>query len=160
LEIRLAEANDREFLFKVYASSRADEISSWGWTTEQKAQFLYMQHEAQQRFYYEQYPSLKYSIILTRQQKCGRLAIAQLADELVLVDILLLPEFQNEGIGSKILKSLQCEASEKKLLFRLSVLSGSKARRLYERFGFEAVSDDGVYTIMKWSPANKEIKEG
>lgn len=160
MEISLAEANDQEFLFKVYASSRAAEIAAWGWTTEQKTQFLDMQHKAQQRFYHEQYPSLKYSIILAGQQKCGRIAVVQLADQFVLVDIALLPEFQNKGIGSQILKRLQGAASREELPICLSVLNGSKARQLYNRFGFAAVSDDGVYTAMKWIPANRETKEG
>lgn len=42
---------DADFLFEVYASSRVEEMSLWGWTNEQQAQFLRMQHEAQQRFY-------------------------------------------------------------------------------------------------------------
>jgi GNAT superfamily N-acetyltransferase len=55
---------------------------------------------------------------LSGQQKADRVAVMQLADELVVVDIVLLPEFQNRGIGSQILKNLQYEAGRKNLSIR------------------------------------------
>lgn len=153
MKIRLAEfKEDVDFLFEVYASSRAEEMSLWGWTDEQQLQFLRMQHDAQQRSYRQHYPALQYSIILTDEEKAGRVAIVQLEEELVLVDIILLPQFQNMGVGSWILRELQRDAVDKKMPIRLNVRTDSRAQQLYERFGFQAVADSGVYVMMKWLP--------
>ena len=153
MKIHLAELqDDGEFLFKVYASSRAEEIGPWGWTKEQQLQFLRMQHVAQQEAYQRQYPGLQYKIIFQYENKVGRVAISELNEELVLVDIILLPEFQHKGIGSWIVGELQQEAVQKKKLIRLNVLANSQAQQLYERFGFQVVANGEVYSSMKWLP--------
>jgi ribosomal protein S18 acetylase RimI-like enzyme len=159
VETQLTEAKgEMEFLFALYASSRAEEVALWAWPKEQQQQFLHMQHKAQQQFYQQQYPGMRYRILLADGKKAGRVAIVQLAEELVLVDIILLPEFQNKGLGSQVLQDLQRDAAEKNLPVRLSVFTGSPAQRLYERFGFQTVSASGVYTTMKWAPVREAIK--
>ena len=158
MEIRLTEGEeDKEFLFRVYSSSREEEMSLWGWFDDQKQQFLYMQHEAQQRFYRQQYPKLRYQIILVDGEKAGRVAIVEMEKEFVLVDIILLPEYQNRGIGTWFLQKLQGEALDKNMSVRLSVLNDSRARALYERFGFRAIEDSDVYTIMKWNGQKSQL---
>ncbi|MCE5286177.1 MAG: GNAT family N-acetyltransferase [Pelosinus sp.] len=152
MKISLETAKDAAFLFRVYVSSREQEISLWGWTKEQQMQFLRMQHEAQQRFYHQKYPDLEYSLIIVDGQKAGRVGIAQLNEEFVLVDIIVLPVLQSKGIGSKILQELQIKAQRKNMYVGLSVLNGNPAERLYKRFGFQVVSNNGVYTMMKWKP--------
>lgn len=141
-----------DFLFEVYARSRREEISSWGWTEGQQFQFLRMQHNAQQCFYRQQYPCLEYKLIWTAGEKAGRIGIVKLTEELVLVDIIVLPEFQNRGLGSFVLRELQRTGREENLPIRLSVFAGSPAQKLYERFGFTVTNDSGVYLVMKWFP--------
>jgi len=51
---------------------------------------------------------------------------------------------QGRGIGGSILESVLDEADT----FRLNVLQGSPARRLYERHGFETESADAVDVFM------------
>lgn len=142
---------DADFLFEVYASSRVEEMSLWGWTNEQQAQFLRMQHEAQQRFYQQQYPDLQYHIIWDDGKKTGRVAIGRMEEELVLVDIILLPEFQNRGLGSTILQQLKREAMDNDMSIRLSVLTNSRAQQFYERFGFQVFLETGIYSSMKFT---------
>lgn len=142
---------DADFLFEVYVSSRVAEMSLWGWTNEQKTQFLRMQHEAQQRFYQQQYPYLQYHIIWDDGKKAGRVAIGQIEEELVLVDIILLPEFQNRGLGSTILQQLKREAMDNDKSIRLSVLTNSRAQQLYERLGFQVFLENGIYSSMRFT---------
>ena len=152
MKTRLAEGEeDKEFLFSVYAGSREEEMSLWGWLEDQKKQFLYMQHEAQQRFYQQQYPELRYEIILVDEKRAGRVAVVQMEEELVLVDIILSAEYQNRGIGTCFLRNLQCRASEKDMSVRLSVLNDSRAKKFYEQLGFRVIGESNIYTMMKWS---------
>lgn len=156
MDFELTQLTEKEeFSFEVYASSRMTELSGWGWTGEQQLQFLEMQHRAQQQCYRQQYPTLQYNIIWNRGKRTGRLATAQLAEELVLVDIILLPEFQNKGLGSYVLQYLQDEATMKNMPLRLCVLTDSPATKLYERVGFKMIDCRGPYSTMKWFPTGQ-----
>lgn len=160
MQTSLVESKEDEvFLFEVYASSRVAEISLWGWTDEQQQQFLRMQYEAQQRYYLQQYSKLRYSIILFEGKRVGRIAVVRQAREWIIVDIILLPEFQNRGLGSSLMRELQREAVNKNTPIRLSVFADSPAQQFYERLGFLPVAGNGVYIIMKWLPMY-EVYEG
>lgn len=60
------------------------------------------------------------------------------------------PAFQARGIGSGVLA--QVLAADASATFRLNVLQGSPARRLYERAGFIADSEDEVDVFMTRMP--------
>ena len=64
-------------------------------------------------------------------------------EEWVLVQIQLLPEYQGQGIGERLIWDLLSEARQAGLPVALSVLRGSPARRLYERLGFEETAVRG-----------------
>ena len=144
---------DAEFLFAVYASSRQAELELWGWPEAQRWPFLRMQYEAQQRAYEQRYSDFQYRLIVSGGQKAGRVATVQTDTAIILADIILLPEFQNRGLGSKFLQELQAEAGRKQLPVSLTVLQGNRARRLYERFGFQVVGGaDTPHVLMQWLP--------
>ena len=54
---------DGDFLYAVYASTRADEMALVDWSPAQKEAFLRMQFEAQTRHYRFEYPDAEYQII-------------------------------------------------------------------------------------------------
>jgi GNAT superfamily N-acetyltransferase len=59
----------------------------------------------------------------------------------------LKPEFQGTGIGSSVLGA-QLDALSAAATIRLNVLQGSRARRLYDRFGFVVERQDAVDVFM------------
>jgi ribosomal protein S18 acetylase RimI-like enzyme len=69
------------------------------------------------------------------------------------LDIALLPEYQNQNIGTTLIQSLLQEATEAQKSVVLHVLRSNRAARLYERLGFKLVSEDAVYREMKFIPA-------
>jgi ribosomal protein S18 acetylase RimI-like enzyme len=146
-------AEDDLFLREVYVSSRRDEVSHWGWNEEQQFQFLMMQYHCQQKSYRTQYPAMECNIILHEGKKAGRLMTAETGGDLVVIDLTLLPEFQNRGLGSSLLAKMQQKAANINLPLRLSVFNGNRARRLYEKIGFRAVENNEMYTIMRWNPS-------
>jgi ribosomal protein S18 acetylase RimI-like enzyme len=72
------------------------------------------------------------------------------ASKTTLVDIALLPEFRNRGLGTRAVAGLIEEARGSSLPLRLSVARGNPAIRLYERLGFSAISADPVYIEMEY----------
>jgi ribosomal protein S18 acetylase RimI-like enzyme len=70
----------------------------------------------------------------------------------VLSQIQLLPSCQGQGIGERVIAALLDQARREQLPVRLSVLKGNPARRLYERLGFQMVSETGRDATLKWHP--------
>lgn len=150
VELSQALPEHDSFLFGLYASTRRAELQAWGWDELMQQQFLQMQWTAQQRSYAMQYPDADHSLVLYRNLQAGRLLVTRSEEEIVLVDIALLPEFQNRGIGAFLIRQLQEEAAASARPLRLSVLSTNPAHRLYERIGFVQIAESGLHIRMEW----------
>jgi len=48
--LRPIRLDDEGFLFRLYASTRQEEISAWGWNQAQQEAFLHVQYTAQRRW--------------------------------------------------------------------------------------------------------------
>lgn len=145
--------DDEEFILKVYASSRADEMALVDWSDEQKAAFLRSQSNAQREQYTARFPDAEYSVVLVGEKPAGRLWIGRDDKEIRLLDIAILPEFQNRGVGSFLLRRLieDAKASGKPLRHMVFKLNPD-AHRFYERFGFRVFEDFGAYLHMELPP--------
>jgi GNAT superfamily N-acetyltransferase len=123
--LRPVAAGDEDFLLRLYASTRADEMALVDWSAEQKAAFLHMQLQAQTTHYRAYYPNAQYYIIQrTTTMPLGRLIIDRSADSILIVDIALLPEYRGAGIGTAIIQQLLDEAAGTHLPIILRVESG------------------------------------
>ena len=152
ITLRPIRPEDEEFLFDVYASTRLDELAASGWSETQREAFLRLQFRAQQQSYLAQFPMADFAIILHCECPIGRLYIERKTDEMRGIDIALLPEYRQSGIGTAILQGLLAEAARDGKPFRIHVEKFNRAQRLYERFRFTTLDDDGVYLFMEWRP--------
>jgi GNAT superfamily N-acetyltransferase len=66
------------------------------------------------------------------------------------------PDSQGRGIGSAVLSRVLERCDHEAAVVRLQVLQGSPARRLYERHGFTAESEDAVDVFMVRHPLSRE----
>jgi len=156
ISLRPASAADSDFLYQVYCSTRQDEMAPWGWSEAQKSAFLRMQYEIRQRGYAAAYPAAEYSVILVEGSCGGSMILSRGPGEIRLVDIALLPEFRNRGVGQYLIKMLLSEASGSRMALRLSILRGNRAAHLYERLGLTAVGGDSMYCEMECVPAESQ----
>jgi GNAT superfamily N-acetyltransferase len=150
LTLRPAIAADEPFLRRLYATTREHELSLVAWTDDQKAAFVDMQFAAQHRHYHEHYHDTTFDIILLDAEPAGRLYVARWASEICIVDIALLPEFCNRGLGTSMIRALQDEARAAAKPLRIHVERFNPALRLYERLGFRQIEDKGVYLFLEW----------
>jgi GNAT superfamily N-acetyltransferase len=152
--LRPVMAEDEEFLLAVYASTREAELAQVEWAEGQKEAFLRMQFDAQRREYSARFPDAGYDVILVGSRPAGRIWVGRTADELRLLDIALLPEHQNRGVGGLLLGRLMEEArAVRKPLRHMIFILNTDARRFYERLGFEVVEVfNGAYLHMEWRP--------
>jgi ribosomal protein S18 acetylase RimI-like enzyme len=157
ITLRPVRPEDRDFLFSVYASTRVEELAPVPWTEEQKAGFLRMQFDAQTTYWGEQYPEAAFSIVEVDGVPAGRSYVQRWPKEIRLVDIALLPDFRRRGIGTALLERLFVEGRERRLPVTIHVEIFNPARALYERLGFVARGEQGMYVLMEWKPEAVEV---
>ena len=150
--LRPSTADDEPFLCRLYASTREDEMAVVPWSASEKDVFLTSQFNAQHTFYHQQFNKAEFLIIEQENNPIGRLYLDRREDEIRLIDIALLPEHRNRGIGKTFLEELLKEGQQKGLPVRIHVEHNNPALRLYERLGFQKVTENGVYFLMEKLP--------
>ncbi|MGH9871622.1 MAG: GNAT family N-acetyltransferase [Pyrinomonadaceae bacterium] len=152
VSLRPATSADEEFLRQLFATTRADELALMPWGEDQKQTFISMQFKAQSQQYAMTYPNADNSIILFNEAPIGRMMVARTEAAILLVDIAVLPEHRNAGIGTNLIQDLLRAAAAVGKPVRLHVFAASAARRLYERLGFSRIGLDTAYFEMLWVP--------
>ncbi|MFK4297234.1 GNAT superfamily N-acetyltransferase [Arthrobacter sp. GAS37] len=86
-------------------------------------------------------------VILVEEQRAGVIAVRPEPEALWIEHFYIAPGFQGQGLGSGVLQRVMGESKDHRP-FRLNVLQGSPARRLYERHGFVLETEDPVDVFM------------
>jgi len=152
LSLRPITPADQPFLFRVYASTRQEELAMAPWSDAEKEAFCWMQFNAQHTYYQQHYPKAKFQVILKDDEPVGRLYIDYRPAEIRLVDISILPEHRRQGAGSRILHEVLDEGQKTGLPVTIHVEKFNPARFLYDRLGFKPLSESDVYVLMEWRP--------
>ncbi len=150
--LRAMRARDKPFLYRVYASTRTEELAVVDWSEAEKAAFLAQQFEAQHRYYQEQFPDAAFQVIERDGEPIGRLYLDRRAEEIRIIDIALLPAHRRAGIGGALLREILAEAAAAGKAVRIHVEHNNPALGLYHRLGFKEIEDQEVYLLMQWSP--------
>lgn len=150
--------SDMPILFQIYASTRRHEMDMVvDWSHDQKTKFLQQQFLAQHQYYQQQFADANFDLICVGEKGIGRLYIDRREKEIRIIDIALLPEYRNHGIGTRILKNLLTEAIELNKLVRIHVEKMNPALKLYKRLGFKIIEDKGVYLLMEFKSGRNQI---
>lgn len=154
VSLRPVAPEDAEFLLSVYAGTREAELSQVEWGEGQREAFLRQQFAAQRGEYDTRFPEAEYDVILLDDLPVGRIWIGRGEEQIRLLDIALLPEAQNRGVGTILLRALieESRTSNRKLRHMVFVLNPD-ATRFYERLGFVRIEEFGAYVHMEWRPS-------
>jgi len=156
VELRPRRDADRDFLCRLYASTRTDELAATPWTDEQKRAFLEWQFEAQTTHYDAVYGDARFLVVERDDMPIGRLYLQRRDDEIRVVDIALLPEHRGHGLGRRLMEDVLAEAAADGLAVRIHVETHNPAMHLYERLGFRRVDTNGVDHLMEWLPVDAD----
>jgi ribosomal protein S18 acetylase RimI-like enzyme len=135
----------------VYGSTRLDELALTAWDESQRDAFVKAQFSAQLQHYLANFPEAQHHIILSDDQPVGRLYIAKSDREIRILDITVLPEHRNEGIGTTILLEILNESEKTGIPVHIYVESFNRSLRLFERLGFRRADISGIHFLMEWS---------
>lgn len=111
-----------------------------------------MQFDVQMRAFGQAYPHADWQIVICDDQPIGRLIVDRSTAAIRVVDIALLPEHRNAGIGSRLLGQVLDEATAAGTPVVLHVAKANRASALYQRLGFFVSAWDDVYLEMQWRP--------
>ena len=151
ITLRTVDPEDRPFLLEVYATTREAELAQTPWSSEQRAAFVLLQFEAQDSFYREQYPDADYKVILREGEPVGRLYVRREEDVIHIMDIALLPEYRNSGIGSELTRGILKEAVESGRNVQIYVETYNPSSELFKKLGFSILRDEGINCLLEWT---------
>lgn len=146
-----AAKDDEAFLLQLFVSTRP-EFSLLNLPASQLDALMTMQFNAQRQQYEASYPEAENNIVLHDGDRIGRMLVDRTAREFTLIDIALLPEHRNAGVGTRLVQQLLDEAVTARKIVRLHVWGSNPALHLYERLGFTVVSDQSSYLEMLFQP--------
>ena len=150
--LRPAVPEDRELLFRVYASTREEELAPLPWSPEAKEAFLRQQFDAQDAWWRTHYDGATFEVVVVDGRDAGRLYLWEGETEVRVVDVALLPEARRGGFGTRLLRGVQERARAAGKAVTIHVERMNPALALYERLGFRLIEDKGVYLFLSWSP--------
>ena len=148
--LRPAGQGDAELLYRIYASTREEELAVVPWDEPVKEAFLRMQFTAQHSYYQATYPDASYDLIVSDEEVLGRLYVDRGATAWLVIDFALLPEHRGNGIGTRLLGEILAEAATAGKPVQIHVEQYNPARHLYDRLGFRQIADQGIYLLLEW----------
>ncbi|HMH43827.1 MAG TPA: GNAT family N-acetyltransferase, partial [Pyrinomonadaceae bacterium] len=153
ITLRPVDERDEDFLIELYKSSRGDDLRGLGWDEDRINEFLEMQYEAQSKLQ-DDHERVSDQLVLMNGKPIGRLWVESRADEIRCVDLALLADYRNQGVGTLLIQRLQEQARPADMPLRLQVIRFNRAVNLLERLGFRRVSETGTHFQMEWLPAS------
>jgi GNAT superfamily N-acetyltransferase len=143
IHVRQARVSDHRFLKDLHHAAYRDVV------TLQFGDWI----ESEQDVWFEK--SLfeaEYRIVESDGSPVGAIGVRDHSDHIALVEMQVLPQYQNMGIGSELLGLELKRAVELDLPVRLRVLRQNRARQFYARNGFALAGETDTHCLMTWRP--------
>ncbi len=146
--IRLIPADEtyREFSYQVKKMAEGEYITSmFGWDED-------VQRNYHDRAWQQQRPD----IITYDGKLIGTIATIETVDCIDIGQFFILPDYQNEGIGTYLLKSILDKADQMGKNVTLKFLKNNPVESLYARNGFQLIDTSEILHYMERKPVGKD----
>jgi len=145
--------SDASFILDLFLSTR-EELPGWReLLPAQRTEILKSQSAHQVHHYRTTFPNAWFTIVEVNNRPAGRLYVNQTQNELRVIDISLLPEYRQNGIGTQLIKNIQAESIRTQTPILLHVEIESKARGFYTHLGFHELKSNSTHTAYVWQPS-------
>jgi RimJ/RimL family protein N-acetyltransferase len=139
IHLRPATSDDSDFLFNLKKQTLKQYITQiWGW--DEKDQLIYHKRNFEPE---------KYHIIQLKGVDIGCISLEEQPNKIILNIIEISPEYQNKGIGSKLIRDLIKRGSQENKSIELQVFKvNQRAFKLYRTLGFKLVAETKTHLQM------------
>ena len=136
VSFRKITSTDFDFLWLLHNAALKEYVEkTWGWD-----------ENRQRELFAEGFDTNNGEIIVVGGADAGYLCTIEKEAATLLVSIRILPEYQNRGIGTKIIKDVSAKSKKH---VRLQVLKINPAQNLYRKLGFETVGETETHFLMQ-----------
>lgn len=141
--LRSASESDRPFLYDLHRTTMREVIEeTWGWDE------VWQRADFDKRF-----AECIVSIIEANGRAAGALWLQSTPDSLHIAELQVLPGLQGQGIGAATVRKVIEQAVTSGLPVTLLVVPANpRAKRLYERLGFEVIDIGNPFIHMRHNP--------
>ena len=138
--LRQASESDRDFLYSLHCTTMRDVIEkTWGWND-----------AWQQADFSKRLSECDVSIIEVDGRPAGCLWLDSKPYSLHIVELQVVPELQGKGLGTATVLRVIKDGTDRGIAVTLSVVPANpRARRLYERLGFEVTAVEDPFIHMR-----------
>jgi ribosomal protein S18 acetylase RimI-like enzyme len=140
LRLRAAKSEDRAFLHELNRLAYEDVVTR---------QFGVWDDRAQRQRFDSKLQRAAFRIVELAGQPIAAVWSSEHDDHVFLHELLVLPEFQNRGLGSEILRRELARAEAVRKPMRLHTLVLNRAQEFYKRHGFIETGRGDVYVDME-----------
>jgi GNAT superfamily N-acetyltransferase len=142
---RPVDSADTPFLMELFAHS--SDVPAWLFAADPK--LLQFQFTAQQAGYGAQFPGAAHEIILVDGEPAGQVWWTELADEIRIVDIALLPRFRRLGAATTVYRTLLAHAREREKPVHASVgRMNAVSLAFHHRLGFTVTGETDMHLLL------------
>ncbi len=150
---------DNAFVYDVFCTTWEHEVAAL--PNQNLAQHvLRIQHIAQERRFQSRYPSHQRYIVLVDGEPAGRLYVHEGDSVIQVIDLTLMPQFRNRGIGTRVFRDLFSYAAQEGRSISLRVARrNERATDFYTSLGFELVTVDDLDNYFEWTSQDAATSE-
>ncbi len=113
------------------------------------AQFGEWNDEQQRGFFDRKWNPSNYQIIVVGRVSVGGVSVRDEDDHVCLSEIVIDPDFQNQGLGTNVVENIVNRAKSENRPVRLQVLRANRAHKLYVRLGFKEIGRTDTHIRME-----------
>jgi ribosomal protein S18 acetylase RimI-like enzyme len=106
--------------------------------------------ERQDRYFQESWHAAVFAIVLCDNVPCGYLCVEDRPADLHVREIVILPGYQGQGIGSTLLRDVIERARQRDVPVRLGTHHVNRAANLYRRLGFREIGRTETHLLFEW----------
>lgn len=145
--------DDEPFLRRLIMETVARQLGMEAWPQDLREHLLDIQYRSRRASVKAQFPHGSSHIILVDGEEAGWLFLADLEDQIRIVEIMILVRHRGKGIGSAVIGEALAAASRAGKPVRLGVdAMNENAIRFYRRLGFQQTSGDSIQWQMEHTP--------
>ena len=146
------EEKDNQFVYDLFFSHKIKELNGEAWPENIKQQICLIQFNAFEKSFVERGLDVKDLIIIIDSKPIGRLILNETEQCMLIGYIGVISDFQNKGIGKKVLNIIIEKAINNNKKLSLSVSIDNYAYYLYLKLGFIVTNKDEINYTMTYTP--------